>query len=93
MKNLVFISGRVLLTLSMSSCAAVMGWHLWSFHIGTPWTRDAHVRADIVRLAPDISGPVTEVLVSDNALVEKDAPLFRIEKTVSNLLFARQKRR
>lgn len=57
-----------------------MGWHLWSFHIGTPWTRDAHVRADIVRLAPDISGPVTEVLVSDNALVEKDAPLFRIEK-------------
>ncbi|WCK79803.1 HlyD family secretion protein [Agrobacterium fabrum] len=80
MKNLVFISGRVLLTLSMSSCAAVMGWHLWSFHIGTPWTRDAHVRADIVRLAPDISGPVTEVLVSDNAQVEKDAPLFRIEK-------------
>ncbi|QWW71138.1 HlyD family secretion protein [Rhizobium sp. WYJ-E13] len=80
MKNIAFFSGRVLLTLSMAACAAVFGWHLWSFYMEAPWTRDAHVRADIVRLAPDVSGPVTEVLVSDNAHVEKGAPLFRIER-------------
>ncbi len=79
MKNLVFTSGRALLTLSMVGCAAVLSWHLWSFYMEAPWTRDAHVRADIVRLASDVSGPITEVLVSDNAQVEKGTPLFRIE--------------
>jgi len=79
MKNLTIISGKALLTLSMASCAAVLSWHLWSFYMEAPWTRDAHVRADIVRLAPDVSGPVAAVLVSDNAQVEKGMPLFRIE--------------
>lgn len=79
MKNLTFTAGRVLFTLSMAGCAAVLGWHLWSFYMEAPWTRDAHVRADIIRLAPDVSGPVAEVLVSDNAQVEKGTPLFRIE--------------
>lgn len=79
MKNVTIISGRALLTLSMVGCAAVLSWHLWSFYMEAPWTRDAHVRADIVRLAPDVSGPVTEILVSDNARVEKGEPLFRIE--------------
>ncbi|MCK4207540.1 HlyD family secretion protein [Brucella pituitosa] len=79
MKNVTIISGRALLTLSMVGCAAILSWHLWSFYMDAPWTRDAHIRADIVRLAPDVSGPVTEVFVSDNARVEKGAPLFRIE--------------
>ncbi|MDX3978444.1 HlyD family secretion protein [Shinella sp.] len=79
MKNVSVISGRVLLTLSMVVCAAVLSRHLWSFYMEAPWTRDAHVRADIVRLASDVSGPVTEVLVSDNEWVEKGATLLRIE--------------
>ena len=79
MRNIVISSGRALLTLCMVGCAAVLSWHLWSFYMEAPWTRDARVRADIVRLAPDVSGPVTEVLVSDNARVEKGMPLFRIE--------------
>jgi multidrug resistance efflux pump len=80
MKNLTITLGKTLLTLSMTGCAAVLSWHLWAFYMEAPWTRDAHVRADIVRLAPDISGPVTEIMVSDNAKVEKGMPLFRIEK-------------
>ncbi|WP_176074740.1 efflux RND transporter periplasmic adaptor subunit [Brucella intermedia] len=79
MKYITIISGRVLLTLSMVGCAAVLSWHLWTFYMEAPWTRDAHIRADIVRLAPDVSGPVAEILVPDNAWVEKGAPLFRIE--------------
>ncbi|NLS18599.1 HlyD family secretion protein [Rhizobium sp. P40RR-XXII] len=79
MKNLTITSGQALLTLSMVGCAAILSWHLWSFYMEAPWTRDAHVRADIIRLASDVSGPVTEVLVSDNARVEKGMPLFRIE--------------
>jgi RND family efflux transporter MFP subunit len=79
MKNFTITSGRALLTLSMASCAAVLSWHLWSFYMEAPWTRDARLRADIVRLAPDVSGPVEAVLVSDNSQVEKGMPLFRIE--------------
>lgn len=79
MKTITMTSGRALLTLSMVGCAAVLSWHLWCFYMEAPWTRDAHVRADIVRLAPDVSGPVAEVWVSDDAQVEKDTPLFQIE--------------
>lgn len=79
MRNISISSGRVLLTLSIVGCAVVLSWHLWSFYMEAPWTRDARIRADIVRLAPDVSGRVTEVLVADNARVEKGMPMFRIE--------------
>ncbi len=79
MKKLTINSGRVLLTLSIVGCASALGWHLWSFYMEAPWTRDAHIRADVIRLAPDVSGPVNEVMISDNVQVEKGAPLFRIE--------------
>lgn len=73
------LSGRVLVTLSFVGCATVLGWHLWSFYMETPWTRDAHIRADVIKLAPDVSGPVIAVYVSDNEQVDKGAPLFRID--------------
>lgn len=79
MNKITILSGRVLLTLAMVGCAAVLSWHLWSFYMEAPWTRDAHVRADIVRLAPDVSGPVAAVLVTDNTRVQKGGSLFRIE--------------
>ena len=34
-----------------------------------PWTRDGGVRADVVQVAPDVSGIVTEVPVRDNQRV------------------------
>ena len=44
-----------------------------------PWTRDGRVRADVVAVAPDVSGLVTEVLVEDNQVVRKGDVLFRID--------------
>lgn len=79
MNKIAITSGRVLLTLTMAVCAATLGWHLWSFHMEAPWTRDAHIRADVVRLAPDVSGPVTAVFVSDNDSVGKGTPLFQVD--------------
>ncbi|MFH5776824.1 efflux RND transporter periplasmic adaptor subunit [Paracoccus sp. NGMCC 1.201697] len=71
--------GKLLLTLAMVVCAAVLGWNLWSYYMLAPWTRDGHVRADIVGVAPDVSGLVTEVLVKDNDVVTKGQPLFRVD--------------
>ncbi|MBN9560079.1 MAG: HlyD family secretion protein [Alphaproteobacteria bacterium] len=45
-----------------------------------PWTRDGVVRADVVGVAPDVSGLVSEVLVHDNQQVHKGEVLFRIDK-------------
>ncbi len=45
-----------------------------------PWTRDGHVRADIVQIAPDVSGFVTDVLVHDNQAVKRGDVIFRIDR-------------
>jgi RND family efflux transporter MFP subunit len=56
------------------------GTRLWDYYMNEPWTRDGHVRADVVPVAPDVSGFVTEVLVSDNQQVRRGDVLFRIDR-------------
>jgi multidrug resistance efflux pump len=56
------------------------GYKLWDYYMDEPWTRDGHVRADVVPVAPDVSGFVTEVLVSDNQQVRRGDVLFRIDR-------------
>jgi RND family efflux transporter MFP subunit len=53
---------------------------LWDYYFEAPWTRDGHVRADVVPVAPDVSGFVTEVLVRDNQQVQRGDVLFRIDR-------------
>ncbi len=47
---------RVAITLSVVLLAILAGTWLWHFYLYTPWTRDARVRADVVVVAPDVSG-------------------------------------
>ena len=56
------------------------GTRLWDYYMNEPWTRDGHVRADVVPVAPDVSGFVTEVLVKDNQQVRRGDVLFRIDR-------------
>ncbi|MGA2291290.1 efflux RND transporter periplasmic adaptor subunit [Bradyrhizobium sp.] len=56
------------------------GYKLWDYYMDEPWTRDGHVRADVVPVAPDVSGFVTEVLVRDNQQVRLGDVLFRIDR-------------
>lgn len=53
---------------------------LWNHYELEPWTRDGRVRADIVEIAPDVSGLVSGVLVRDNQVVHKGDVLFRIDR-------------
>ena len=52
---------------------------MWVHYERAPWTRDGRVRADIVSVAPDESGFVTNVAVMDNQAVHKGDPLFRLD--------------
>jgi RND family efflux transporter MFP subunit len=70
---------RFTTTAAMACIAAFIGWRLWVHYEMEPWTRDARVRADIVAVAPDVSGLVSEVLAHDNQIVRKGDVLFRID--------------
>lgn len=72
--------GPVAVTLVALAAAALTGWHLWQYYTEAPWTRDGHVRADVVQVAPDVSGLVTAVLVADNARVQRGQVLFVVDQ-------------
>jgi RND family efflux transporter MFP subunit len=80
MKSLLAHSGRFLVTGVMVALAGVLGWHLWDYYMDEPWTRDGKVRADVVRLAADVSGIVSEVDAKDNQTVRKGDVIFRIDQ-------------
>lgn len=71
---------RLLTTSALALAAAFVGWRLWVHYEEEPWTRDGRVRADVVAVAPDVSGLVSDVLVKDNQFVHKGDVLFRIDR-------------
>jgi RND family efflux transporter MFP subunit len=80
MKRFFSSFGRVLTTLVVVALAVVVGWQLWSYYMLAPWTRDGRVRADVVPVAADVSGLVSDVFVQDNQAVTKGQPLFQIDQ-------------
>ncbi len=71
--------GRVVLTLLVVSFAAVIVWRMVMYYMFAPWTRDGHIRADVIQIAPDVSGLIHQVEVRDNQLVTRGQVLFRID--------------
>lgn len=70
---------RVFMTLCLAGAAVFAASGLWTYYMDSPWTRDGRIRADVIRIAPDVSGLVSEVDISDNGHVEKGEILFRID--------------
>lgn len=70
---------RLAITLAMVVVAVVLGAALWSAYMLAPWTRDGRVLAQVVDVAPEVSGTVTEVRVADNQYVRKGDVLFVID--------------
>lgn len=69
----------VILTLVVTAIAAVVVKHLWDYYTVAPWTRDGRVRADVVQIAPDVSGLITNIAVKDNQRVQRGQLLFEID--------------
>jgi RND family efflux transporter MFP subunit len=59
--------------------AILIGRALWVHYMDQPWTRDGRVRADVVNIAPDVSGAVVALPVRDNQLVKKGDLLMQID--------------
>lgn len=71
---------RFLITAVVVVLAVLLGHALWKHYLYSPWTRDGRVRAEVVRVAPDVSGLVTKVAVVDNQLVHKGDLLFVLDR-------------
>ncbi len=71
--------GRFAVTAITVAVAAVIGWQLWIYYLEAPWTRDGRVRADVIQVAADVSGLVSDVLVHDNQTVKQGQVLFGID--------------
>jgi multidrug resistance efflux pump len=70
-----------LLTLATVALAGLLGWGMWEVYMGTPWTRDATVRAYVVTMAPEVAGRIVELAVADNKYVRKSDLLMVIDPT------------
>ncbi|MDZ4018044.1 HlyD family secretion protein [Pseudomonas sichuanensis] len=71
---------RILVTLCVVILAVFAGFKLWQYYMLTPWTRDARVRADVVVIAPDVSGWVSALKVHDNQQVKAGDLLMTIDR-------------
>src|SRR4051812_37934095 len=79
---------RVVLTSILLIAAGVLGYDLASYYLYSPWTRDARVRANVVTVAPDVSGYIDDIRVRNNQFVHKDDVLFVIDQDRFKLALA-----
>ncbi|MBB1202475.1 p-hydroxybenzoic acid efflux pump subunit AaeA [Enterobacteriaceae bacterium 89] len=80
MKTLTRKITRTAITLILVILAFTAIFHAWVYYTESPWTRDARFSADVVAIAPDVAGLITEVNVKDNQLVKKNQVLFTIDQ-------------
>jgi len=69
----ILISSAVVL-----AAVAVFGYRYWEYVVN-PWTRDGQVRAQVVQIAPQVSGPIIQLPIADNQLVTAGDLLFEID--------------
>jgi RND family efflux transporter MFP subunit len=71
---------RIGVTLVVVAVGLYAGRRVWLHYQAEPWTRDGRVRADVVEIAPDVSGLVTNVAVAHDQTVKRGQLLFTIDR-------------
>jgi multidrug resistance efflux pump len=79
---------RVLLTLILLIAAGLLSYDLGRYYLYSPWTREGRVRANVVTVAPDVSGYVNDIRVRNNQSVNKGDVLFVIDQDRYRLALA-----
>jgi RND family efflux transporter MFP subunit len=70
---------RYLITGVTALIAFILAYSLWWHYLRSPWTRDGRVRAEVVNVASQVAGQVTELPIVDNQVVKKGDVLFVID--------------
>lgn len=79
---------RIICTLAILVLSVAIGRALWNRAMNSPWTRDGRIRADVINIAPDVSGIVARVAVKDNQLVHRGDLLFIVDQQRYRLALA-----
>ncbi len=79
---------RVAATLAVVAAAIGLGIVAWRLYMLAPWTRDGRVRTEVVSIAPEVSGRVTNLAVVDNQAVRKGDLLFALDQDRYRLALA-----
>ncbi|MEI8611628.1 hypothetical protein P4S70_23290 [Enterovibrio sp. Hal110] len=65
-------------------CAILVAFGIWLYTLWatrvTPITQHGSVNGQVIRIAPQVSGPIASIAVIDNVSVKRNSPLFTIEK-------------
>ena len=80
-KNFLHVFGRYAITAVTLVIAIAVGWQLWEHYENDPWTRDGRIKANVIQVAPDVTGQITHVRVHDNQQVKAGDILFEIDST------------
>ena len=73
------LTGKIFLSTLVVLAAAAMFVVKYRQYMVDPWTRDGQVRANVVQIAPRISGPIVGLPIADNQFVHKGDLLFAID--------------
>jgi multidrug resistance efflux pump len=76
---------RYLVTLAAVVVAGMVLASMFREYLFQPWTRDGHVRAQIIKITPRVGGPIVDLPVQDNQAVRKGDLLFRIDQRTYEL--------
>ncbi|WP_024372645.1 HlyD family secretion protein [Vibrio natriegens] len=71
----------IALNLVILGGAAWLGYQKYEEYFNNPWTRDGQVRANVIKVAPRVSGPIVNVAIQDNQEVKTGDLLFEIDPT------------
>ena len=68
-----------IITLGAIILAGLVLANMFQEYLFHPWTRDGHVRAQIIKITPRVGGPIVDLTVLDNQHVNKGDLLFKID--------------
>jgi multidrug resistance efflux pump len=77
-RPILHVTGRII-GLAIVGGAVVAGLYVLRLYYVYPRTDDAYVRANVVGIAPHVSGPIVELPIHDNQHVAKGALLFVVD--------------
>ena len=73
------LSRKHLLTGAVVTIAVLVVLLKYWDYVLNPWTRDGQVRAEVIQIAPRVSGPIVSLPVKDNQFVNAGDLLFEID--------------
>jgi len=65
-------------------------WKYWAY-VTNPWTRDGQVRANVIQVAPRVSGPIVMLPIRDNQFVKAGDLLFEIDPRTYQAAYDQEK--